>query len=413
MSIRKRGKKYWYRFTWKGDVIEESTGQSNKEVARQMEAAHRTALAKGEVGIRERKPTTTLAEFAKRNFLPHVRTTFAAKPKTREYYENGVRNLLAFERLANRNLDGDELTNERIAEYVASRQAVKRKHGRHLQIATLNRELMVLRRMFHLAEEWDKVTGRPLPKVRLLPGEHRRDRVLTPAEEALYFAAARSTVMNKYSDPGLLTDVDTILIDCALRPEECFRLQPKNLVEGGFEIKHGKTAKARRRIPMTPRVKAILEVRLGLSAGSRWIFPASTQSGHIEKSTLRKPHATTLREATRMLREQTGLKTAAVESFKLYDLRHTCLTRWAPHMDPWTLMYLAGHADMATTKRYIHPQDAPTQEAMKRAREATQRRAEGTLQQARKFIEVSQGGDNSGDNAETGLMTDTINGAVN
>ena len=114
-----------------------------------------------------------------------------------------------------------------------------------------------------------------------------------------------------------------------------------------------------------------------------------------------------------MLLEQTGLKTASVESFKLYDLRHTCLTRWAPHMDPWTLMYLAGHADMAATKRYIHPQDAPTQEAMKRAREATRRRAEGTLEQARKIIEVPQGGDNSGDNGESGLISNMSGGAVN
>ena len=25
----------------------------------------------------------------------------------------------------------------------------------------------------------------------------------------------------------------------------------------------------------------------------------------------------------------------------IYCLRHTCLTRWAPHTDPWTLAYLA------------------------------------------------------------------------
>lgn len=34
------------------------------------------------------------------DFLPFVRSTFAAKVKTRLYYENGVKNLLAFERLA-------------------------------------------------------------------------------------------------------------------------------------------------------------------------------------------------------------------------------------------------------------------------------------------------------------------------
>lgn len=36
---------------------------------------------------------------------------------------------------------------------------------------------------------------------------------------------------------------------------------------------------------------------------------------------------------------------------------HTCLTRWAPFMDPWTLAYLAGHRDMSITKRYVHAQE--------------------------------------------------------
>ena len=53
----------------------------------------------------------------------------------------------------------------------------------------------------------------------------------------------------------------------------------------------------------------------------------------------------------------------ASQPFELYTLRHTCLTRWAPHMDPWTLAYLAGHRDMNITKRYVHPQN--TQSCMR------------------------------------------------
>ena len=47
-----------------------------------------------------------------------------------------------------------------------------------------------------------------------------------------------------------------------------------------------------------------------------------------------------------------------------YTLRHTCLTRWAKHMDPFTLPVLAGHTDMNTTKRYVHPNEADIREAM-------------------------------------------------
>jgi hypothetical protein len=41
------------------------------------------------------------------------------------------------------------------------------------------------------------VTGKTLPSVRMIPDEHRRDRVLAPAEEAVYITVARSSVMHK------------------------------------------------------------------------------------------------------------------------------------------------------------------------------------------------------------------------
>ena len=43
-----KSKYWWYKFTWNGDPIRKSTRQTNKRVAEQMEAAHKTALAKGE-----------------------------------------------------------------------------------------------------------------------------------------------------------------------------------------------------------------------------------------------------------------------------------------------------------------------------------------------------------------------------
>ena len=57
-------------------------------------------------------------------------------------------------------------------------------------------------------------------------------------------------------------------------------------------------------------------------------------------------------------------------------------------MDPWTLMRLAGHRDMSTTMRYIHPEDEPTRQAMQRARDAVERRAKDAeaVQQARRAL---------------------------
>jgi integrase len=360
MAVYKRGRIWWYKFNWNGETIRESTKQTNKRTAEQMEATHKTSLAKGEVGIRDRKPTPTLREFAENEFLPFIRSTFAAKPKTLKYYAYGVKSLLAFEKIAGSRLTA--ITGETIGAFIA------RRRDSGLEVSSVNRELQALRRMFHLAQEWDKVE-KALPTVRMIPGEKHRERVLTAEEESLYFRAAGSEAMEQHADPRLLADVARILLDCGLRPEECFRLRPENMTDGKLEIRFGKTENARRRIPMTPNVQAILEMRVTKAAGTAWVFPAPTRSGHIEPSSLKKQHAKAVSEATRLLRKETGDSKRAFEGFELYTLRHTCLTRWAPHMDPWTLAYLAGHRDMNITRRYIHPQEQTILTAMEKARE--------------------------------------------
>src|SRR5215469_5243481 len=100
MAVYKRGKIWWYKFNWNGEPIRESTKQSNKRTAEQMEAAHKTSLAKGEVGIRDKKPVPTLKEFAEKDFLPFVRATKAEKPNTVRFYENSIENLKVYGKLA-------------------------------------------------------------------------------------------------------------------------------------------------------------------------------------------------------------------------------------------------------------------------------------------------------------------------
>ena len=123
------------------------------------------------------------------------------------YYQQGGKSLLGDTKLAEEPLD--VITSEKVGGYVAKRQEAG------LQIASINRELQVLRRMFHLAQEWGKVE-KVLPRVRMLPGERHRERVLTGEEEKRYL-----------EDAGpLLRDVAMILLDCGLfqgRRDEAWR----------------------------------------------------------------------------------------------------------------------------------------------------------------------------------------------
>jgi integrase len=215
------------------------------------------------------------------------------------------------------------------------------RRDRGLAVASVNRELQVLRRILHLAQEWRRV-DKVLSSVKMLPGERRRDRVLTYEEEERYLRNA----------PPLLRDVVTILLDCGLRPEECI-LRWSEVSDGSIHVPYGKTKSARRVVPSSDRALSAIEQRR--ANNSEWVFPTKTKSGHIEASSLRKAHYRTCKQAQ-------------VQRFQLYTLRHTCLTRWAAHMDPYTLAYLAGHSDMTTTRRYVHPQQETVRMAIERAR---------------------------------------------
>jgi len=81
-----------------------STKTQNQRVARQIEAAKQVQLAKNEVGIKERKPVPTFAEYAK-TFRGKMATKHAAKPKTAAYYANGLDRLLEFDELRTAKLD--------------------------------------------------------------------------------------------------------------------------------------------------------------------------------------------------------------------------------------------------------------------------------------------------------------------
>src|ERR1700722_11858751 len=96
-----------------------------------------------------------------------------AKPRTVVFYENSVRNLMGYDKLVGLKIDA--ITSEVIAGFVAKRR------NAGMEVSTINRDLATLRRMFHLAQEWERVTT-ILPKVRMFPGENQSERVITSDE---------------------------------------------------------------------------------------------------------------------------------------------------------------------------------------------------------------------------------------
>lgn len=74
MAVYKQSnsKNWWYKFNWNGRQVRESTKQTNKRIAEQMEAAHRASLAKRDVGIREKSPRPRSKNLSSRSSAPSL-----------------------------------------------------------------------------------------------------------------------------------------------------------------------------------------------------------------------------------------------------------------------------------------------------------------------------------------------------
>ena len=202
LSVFKRGNIYWYKFTWGGKRIQESTRQSNYRAAVNIENDAKTKLAQGNAGIRIKKDAGTLADYLTNHLKPWAEAQFAQRPKSLKWYRNEINVLLNHAPLAGARLDelGDDL--------LAGFKSARLKQGR--KISTVNSTIRVLRSA--LAHAVDDGLLAAKPKLKILPGAKHRDHVVRPDEEAKYLAVA--------SEP--LKSFATLLVGSGLLPTKRF-----------------------------------------------------------------------------------------------------------------------------------------------------------------------------------------------
>jgi integrase len=415
MTIYKRGGIYWYKFMWNGEMIRETTKQGNDRKARQIEAGHKTRLAKQQDACEDarlrlkctevllcaecekwfnaeearqqekhvfcsdscsaawtKKHTRmlTLNQFLELDFLPYVQAHFATKPKTAKYYGYGAALLIEAD-LGSLRLD--EITSQHVGGFIA-RQS-------RLSASTMNCGLRTLRRAMNLADQWGKIDR--APKLGLAKGERQRQRIVTESE----FHAYRELCRQPWRD------VVTILYGTGMRPGEAYKLRWEHILLRGqqsiIQIAEGKSPAAKRFLPMLPEVYSALNERYEAQGrpARGWVFPAGSESGHLEESSAKIAHADALKKigaacavfeswkesgsegkwqevvsaATKLeadyVERQADVISAGLKPFEPYCLRHSALTRLAERgCDAFTLARIAGHSSITITQRYCHPQ---------------------------------------------------------
>jgi integrase len=339
MSIFKRGKTYWYHFMHEGQHIQRSTKQGNPRTARQIEAAYRTALAKGEVGITERKKIPSfkaaIADFLKWSELEHK-----AHPGTHRRYQ--VSAVALRKHFADSLLD--RINPEEVERYKTLRSAqVSPRTKRRVMPSTVNRELACLKALFNHVLKADVPLRNPVSRVKFYEEHNEQTRVLSFAEQEKYLAVATP----------MLRDVATLMLETGMRPEEVYRIRRENvqLGQGILVVPFGKTKAARRRVPLTASARSVLAARMGSEAA--YLFPCETDSTRPVPK-VNNAHDRAVRDSK-------------IALFRLYDLRHTWATRAAMSgIDLVTLAAMLGHSRIQMVLRYAHPTQQHQHQAMER-----------------------------------------------
>jgi integrase len=259
MALYKRAGVYWYEFVYRRRRYRKSTGVKNQRTAGDIERAFRTALAKGEVGITERKAVPGFRR-AMAEFLRWSEEEHRAHHGTHQRYEVSS---IALLRLF-RDSPLDSITPDDVERFKTSRsgefKTTRADNGKRattnkkLRPATVNRELACLKALFNFAIKSDVIAKNPVSRIKFLPENNQQTRVLSYAEQQRYLASASP----------VLRDVATLIFETGMRPEEVYTIRPEN-VDLGHDwllIPHGKTAAARRRINLTASAGDVLRRRM-------------------------------------------------------------------------------------------------------------------------------------------------------
>jgi integrase len=338
VAIYKRGGVYWFHFIFDGRHIQKSTKTKNKAAAREIEAAYRVKLAKGEVGIEERPPAPEF-KTAMKDFLAWSKFEHSAKPNTHRRYTTSSKALLRYFK----DTPLDRITSDSVEDFKRWRLKQKgERTNKKLRPATVNRELACLKILFNRFKRI--VPLNPVSDVKFLAEDNEQMRVLTPDEEKTYLLAA--------SQP--LRDIATLMVETGMRPEEVCRIRRENVhLEHGYLFNpYGKTKASKRKVPLSEKAVQLLVRRLEKAKGV-YLF-RGRGVGDAPVLHVNRAHTS-------------AVERSKVLPFRLYDLRHTWATRAAMSgVDIVTLAAMLGHSKLAMVTRYCHPTEQHQFEAMQK-----------------------------------------------
>ena len=315
---RRRGSpNWWVRYADpNGRIVRESTGTSEKTLAKKVLAKKRVLVVEGRHLDKKQVPRTTFFELCEQYW------ELWGKHKRMK----GLSHMLEIWKQAIGNVAIKDLSQRRIEKFLNRRMDEDK-----VSAATRNRHLTMLKAMFNKGIEWGLATGNPAGGIGRLRENGARTRFLDCDEiEQLLVASSESF------RPILITALHT-----GMRRGEILNLKWadvdfKNRIITIQESKSGK----KRMLPMDATVCEALSL-LPTRFQQGYVFPSPVKEG--------QPRYDFKRQFGNAVKE------ADIHNFRFHDLRHT----FASHLvmsgvDLMTVKELLGHATLTMTMRYAH-----------------------------------------------------------
>ena len=313
---KNESKYYWYDFTVRGKRDRGSTKETNETRAQKAASLKLAAAIKASDPL-DRKPPT-LREYAK-DFLQWVATE-RLEADSRRYYRNGWR-LLEQTKIAGMRMD------------LISKDEVEK-----LQFPGLasngNNALRTLRRMYSRAKKGKLI--HEAPDFALFKEHERSLRLNDDAERRLSAVAEQP-----------LKDIIVVMRDTGMRNARelyCMRVENVDFDAGTIFTPDSKTESGRRFIPMSNRVKQILEARCaGRSEG--WVWMSRYKGKHIGEGMVYRQWA--------RARQAAGLPRELVLYCARHDFGSFVLAKTG---NLKAVMNAMGHGDVRSAMVYQHPE---------------------------------------------------------
>jgi len=304
---------------------------NTKELAKNIEKALQDADASGEYNIQKKKAPSSLNAFWTKQYLPWI------KENKKSWYIDQLN--------FNNHIDpelGDKqlcfITQFDIEKLVIGLKKKKNKQDKPLSAATIKHQLVLLTRIFNIAEQWGVFKGQnPCKRVKKPKLNNTVTEFLSKNE-----LSSLTNILSTWPD-RMQASIVKFAMYTGIRPKEVFKLEWRDI---NFE----------KETVLLRDPKGILDQILPLSPPAVEVLktvPKEYDTPFIFYSVLGKQRKT-IRHGWKQIKKVAGIH----ESFRYYDLRHNYATYLVSSgVSLYIVQALLTHKDAKTTQRYAHLDD--------------------------------------------------------